>query len=586
MIEELVKRISDKLDGADFWIAACFVVAGVICWRLIGKTKKQEKKLLLRQIVSAIVLLILAVGFIWLNHRFCILEPIFSKNVTGILVTRMVGDDALNSLRGDLVGKLNAELQREAANQQIEVHAGTETPDESEGLVAAHNRARAIGQCLNANLVIWGRRIGEKKFYPRITVMAGPNDWIAAHERTRKEQNITELSLPQELVDEPFYLIHFAAGYSYFRQDNYKEALPHFEAALRRKGGSDDELADLQFFTAFCDYSLAAGQKDMSAKLLEAIELYLKAANVYKKQNNQDNWAVTQNNLGNAYGDLPAGDHVENLQKAIAAYEAALRVRTEKDFPVDWAMTQNNLGVVYTDLTTGDRDTNLQKAIAAFQAALRVRTERDFPVDWAMTQNNLGTAYGDLATGDPAVNLQKAIAAYEAALRVYNEKDFPVEWAASQNNLGNAYGDLETGDRATNLRNAIAAYEAALRVRTEKDFPVDWATTQHNLGSTYGNLETGDRAANLREAIAAYEAALQVRTEKDWPVDWAMTQNALGLTYMDITGGDRLENLKDAKNCFEAALRVYTERNFPKEHSDVAANLAEVENQFRTLAPQ
>jgi len=581
-MDQIIKRILGPLSGADLGIALSFLGAIVVCWLLLGATRKQERRVLLRQVTSALILVVLAVLAIWMKRRIILCGPVFSKSVTGIVVMRVVGDDVLNSLRGDLVGKLNAELQQEAADQQIEVHAGTETPDESEGLAAAHNRARAVGRCLNANLVIWGRKISEKKFYPRITVTAGPNDWIAAHERTRKEQSITELSLPPELVDEPFYLIHFAAGYAYFRQDNYKEALPHFEAALRRKGGSDDELADLQFFTAFCDYSLAAGQKDMSAKLLEAIDLYSKTADVYKRRSNQDNWAVTQNNLGNAYGDLPTGDHVANLQKAIAAYEAALQVRTEKDFPVDWAMTQNNLGVVYSDLTTGDRTANLRKAIAAYEAALRVRTERDFPVDWAMTQNNLGTAYGDLATGDRGENLQKAIAAHEAALRVYTEKDFPADWAATQNNLGNAYGDLPAGNLAENLKRAIAAYEAALRVRTEKGFPVDWAATQNNLGATYSDSVTGDRATNLQRAIAAFQAALRIRTEEDFPVDWAVTQNNLGLAYMAVTGGNRTDNLKNAKICFEAALRVYTEGAFPEEHSDVAANLADVEHQLRS----
>jgi tetratricopeptide (TPR) repeat protein len=314
MIEELIKRILDKLSGADFWIAAGFLVVGVVCWLLIGKTKKQEKRLLRQQIVSAIVLLILAAGFIWLNHRFFIRELIFSKNVTGILVMRMVGDDALNSLQGDLVAKLNAELQKEAPGQQIEVRARAETLEESEGLTAAHERARAIGQRLNAKLVIWGRKIGDKKFYPRITVMAAPKDWSAARERTHEEQSITELHLPEEVVDEPFYLIHFAAGYVYYGQNDYKEALRHFKAALVRKGATRDELADLQFFTAFCHSELAAGQKNMTADLREAIELYENAGKVYEARSNLDHWASVQNNLGSAYCNLPDGDRVANLQ--------------------------------------------------------------------------------------------------------------------------------------------------------------------------------------------------------------------------------------------------------------------------------
>ncbi len=80
---------------------------------------------------------------------------------------------------------------------------------------------------------------------------------------------------------------------------------------------------------------------------------------------------MTQNNLGNAYGNLPTGDREANLQNAIACYEAALRVRTERDFPVNWATTQNNLGNAYWSLPTGNRGANLQKAIACYEAAIR-----------------------------------------------------------------------------------------------------------------------------------------------------------------------------------------------------------------------
>jgi tetratricopeptide (TPR) repeat protein len=631
-MEAIFRHILGELKGANLWIALGFLAAGIVCWRLIGTTKRREQKVLRRQVGAALILALLAGAVLWMNHHIFQREPDFAKDVTGILVMRFMGDDALNSLQGDLVAKLNVELGKEAADQKIEVHAGAETLDENRGLSASHKRARTVGEGLNARLVIWGRKIGEKKFYPRITVVAGPKDWVAASERTNDAQVITELQLPPELVDEPFYLIHFTAGYSYYNRDSYIEALPHFKAALQRKGGSKDELADLQFFTAFCQHSLAAGQKNMTADLLEVIELYQNAAKVYEGRTDQGNWAATQNNLAAAYFALPTGDRAANVQKAIAALEATLRVYTEKDFPVDWAMTLNNLGAAYADLPTGDRAANLQKAIAAYESALRVRTEKDFPVAWAATQTNLGVAYNALPTEDRAANLQKALAAYEAALRVYTEKDFPEAWAMTQNNLGVAYGALPTGDRAANLQKAMAAYEAALRVRTEKTFRVDWAMTQNNLGMVYVALPTGDRAANLQKAIGAYEAALRVRTERDFPAEWAITQNNLGSAYAElptgdgaanlqkartafeaalrvrtekdyptawamtqhnlgvvytaITVGNRAENLKKAKLCFEAALRVYSENGFPENHRRVAARLAETEQQLRSLAPK
>jgi tetratricopeptide (TPR) repeat protein len=486
IMDEIFKRILDKLKGVDFWIAVGFLAAGFICWRLIGTTKVEEKEVLHRQVWAALGLAAAAGSAIVIHRYFFVRKPTFTQNVTGILVMRIVGDDSLDSFQGDLIASLNANLEKEAVGQQIEVHPGTKALDETHNSVtAAHQRARTIGQRLNAQLVIWGRKSGDKKFFPRITVVAGGG---AFGERTHDVQNITEVRLPEDVVDEPFYLIHSLAGYSYYAHDNYKEALPHFRAALRRKGSSVNELADLQFLVAFCDYSLAVGQKNMTVNLEEAIGLYEKAAKVYDETSNENKWARTQNNLGIAYGNLPTGDRVANLQKAIAAYEAALTVLTEKDFPVDWAMTQNNLGNAYSELPTGDRAANLQKAIAAYEAALTVRTEKDFPVEWAATQNNLGLAYSDLPTGNRAANLQKAIAACEAALRVYTEKDFPVEWAMTQNNLGLLHASVTGGNRTENMKNGKVCFEAALRVYTESGFPEDHRNAAAHLADVEHQL--------------------------------------------------------------------------------------------------
>src|SRR5579863_1292040 len=264
-----------------------------------------------------------------------------------------------------------------------------------------------------------------------------------------------------------------------------------------------------------------------------------------------------QNNLGNAYWNLPGGDRQANLERAIACYEAALQVRTREAFPVQWAMTQNNLGTAYRNLPGGDRQANLERAIACYEAALQVYTREAFPVQWAMTQNNLGTAYWNLPGGDRQANLERAIACYEAALQVYTREAFPVQWAMTQNNLGTAYRNLPGGDRQANLERAIACYEAALQVYTREAFPVQWAMTQNNLGNAYSELPGGDRQANLERAIACYEAALQVRTREAFPVQWAGTQNNLGTAYWNLPGGDRQANLERAIACYEAALAVF-----------------------------
>ncbi len=192
----------------------------------------------------------------------------------------------------------------------------------------------------------------------------------------------------------------------------YFQLLDRADDALRAPGGEPQRQARLSVATEQenIDRALAWSQQhdvSMFRKLVVAYSLYLSqraAFSLMVKLTEQalvglserdfpTDWAMTQNNLGTAYNDLPTGDRAHNLQQAIACYEAALRVYTERDFPTDWAATQNNLGTAYSDLSTGDRAHNLQQAIACYEAALRVRTERDFPTNWAMTQFNLALLY-------------------------------------------------------------------------------------------------------------------------------------------------------------------------------------------------
>ncbi|AFZ25074.1 hypothetical protein Cylst_2881 [Cylindrospermum stagnale PCC 7417] len=313
---------------------------------------------------------------------------------------------------------------------------------------------------------------------------------------------------------------------------------------------------------------------DKAENLEKAIAAYIDALQIYTRADFPQDWATLQNNLGNAYSDRIRGDKAENLEMAIAAYTAALQIYTHADFPQNWATLQNNLGTANLYRIRGDKAENLEMAIAAYSSALQVLTRADFPQNWATTQSNLGTAYSQIIRGDKAENLDQAIAAYSAALEVYTRPDFPQDWAGTQNNLGNAYLYRIRGDKAENLENAIAAYTAALQVLTRANFPQDWATLQNNLGNSYRDRIRGDKAENLDQAITAYTAALQVRTRADFPQNWATTQNNLGNSYRDRIRGDKAENLEKAIAAYSAALQVRTRADFPQYHVETSVDLA------------
>ena len=579
----IVDKILGQLSGFDLWFAIILLIIGLAGCYYLGETMQDGKRKVKLQfaLIGALVL----IGVLEIAVHAFLFSPaaVFSNETAGILVLRIEGDDAKNSLQRDLVRTLNTELSEEAPGFKIIVRSENSMVSEDMGLALAHQEARQLGKKSRAQLMIWGTQVGEQKFHPRLTIVEDQPRTLTFGERTLSAQNLGEVNLSPELVSHPIHVINFVIGYTLFEHKDFAAALARFKTILARPMTSAIELTDSRYFAGNCHFYLAQSSKEPAWHLQQAIAYYDTVLSFYTEQNFPKAWAIVQNDVGNAYVDLPTGDRSANLQKAISAYEAALRVYTEKDFPTGWAMAQNSLGVAYLRLPTGDYAKNVQKAITALDAALRVYTEKDFPADWAKTQNNLGTAYSNMKTGDRHENLQKAIAAYEAALRVRTEKDFPLDWAITQNNLGTIYWALSSDGQGGNLERAIAAYEAALRVRTEKGFPLKWAVTQNNLGIAYASLTTGDKKENLQKSIAAFEAALRVTTKENFPGEWAMTQNNLGNAYVDLPTEDRYANLIKAVAHFENALQIWTAQADPEGYQMASTNLQDAQSQLHKL---
>jgi CHAT domain-containing protein len=256
------------------------------------------------------------------------------------------------------------------------------------------------------------------------------------------------------------------------------------------------------------------------------------ARNVFSQENVEQVVGITRviQNLCNKLQQFPSTSRANNLEIAIIGYQTLLEVYTRDAFPEDWAGTQNNLGNAYLYRIRGERADNLELAIDAYNQSLKVYTRDAFPEDWAGTQNNLGEAYRTRIREERADNLELAIDAYNLSLKVYTRDAFPEDWAGTQNNLGNAYSDRIIGERADNLKFAIEAFNLSLEVYTREAFPEDWARTQNNLGLAYSERIRGEKADNLELAIAALNLSLEVRTPTAFPIDCLRTGRNLGIT--------------------------------------------------------
>ena len=281
-------------------------------------------------------------------------------------------------------------------------------------------------------------------------------------------------------------------------------------------------------------------------------------------------WSDVLNDIGNLYWMLSRQESVVDesltyLDQAIAAYQQALAKTNPDTRPHNYAMIQNNIGSAYGDMARFRTPAeSLQQSVTAYELALRYRPLHDDPARYAATQNNLGTAYWNLAQHQqPVRRLKQAIAAYFEALRYYSPTCEPMHYAMIQNNLGTAYWNLAqqpqanlgigtaTGKNlsaADLLERAIAAYCAALVYRTLEVAPAAYAATQNNLGTAYWQLATlldsqpDQRHEQLQQAIVAYKAAIAAveslaAASTSFPslsFDPAATHNNLGLAYYQL----------------------------------------------------
>ncbi len=262
------------------------------------------------------------------------------------------------------------------------------------------------------------------------------------------------------------------------------------------------------------------------------------------------------NDLGNLYWMLSRfppnpEQRLLYLEQGIAAYHLAL-THVSSEQSQSYAMIQNNLGAAYGDLARyREPIENLQCSITAYEEALRHRKPESEPSKYASTQNNLGTAYWHLAQHhQPALHLKQAIVAYNESLSFYNPEQEPLHYAMIQNNLGTAYWNLAQHEQPEEFLNlAISCYRIALIYRTAEVNPAAYAATQNNLGTAYWHLANRSKdqpeayQAALRSAIAAYETALNtVEQLNQTPhgagtkltFDLYATHNNLGLAHYQV----------------------------------------------------
>jgi hypothetical protein len=138
-------------------------------------------------------------------------------------------------------------------------------------------------------------------------------------------------------------------------------------------------------------------------------------------------FAIVQNNLATAFLSIPFTDDTGKMREALAvqAFEEGLKVVTLIDHPVEYAMLQNNLGNALQYVSSSHRVENGFRALEAYDEALKVRTLRDMPEAYANTIANKANCLSNLPddpenpeSGNPR-NVMAAIALLREAQGIF-----------------------------------------------------------------------------------------------------------------------------------------------------------------------
>lgn len=311
-----------------------------------------------------------------------------------------------------------------------------------------------------------------------------------------------------------------------------------------------------------------------SRQIEKRVQLCQRALVMVTRHENEELWAILQNELGNSLRQHPRGDRSENIEQAIVAFNQALKVITYEDFPEHWVGIQNNLAIAHRKRIRGNHADNIEQSISLLKKILKIVARKDFPERWADTQSHLANAYCDRIRGKRSDNLNLAVIAFKRALEVFTRADFPNRWADIQNNLANAYFNFISGGRAKNLENAITALQDSLKIRNRVDFPEKWMETQGNLAIAYQNRIYGDRADNIEQSIIICQQALNTIDHKELPNQWLVIQNTLAIAYRKRIYGNRVDNIKQGIIAYEHALKVRIREALPKQWAMIQGNLA------------
>jgi tetratricopeptide (TPR) repeat protein len=203
--------------------------------------------------------------------------------------------------------------------------------------------------------------------------------------------------------------------------ESLKEAWGCYDSALPmlKERGKPEEVAELEMNLGLVQQSLAPAG---AARLHDAIQCYHRALRTFTRETFPQEFSILHNNLAIAYLSIPLADERGKMREALAvqSFEEVLKVINLVDHPSEYAMIQNNLGNALQYASSGHSLENNLRALDAYDEALKVRNPRDTPFEYANTISNKANVLRNLPDDPDSPGLGRR-ASLSKARELYRE---------------------------------------------------------------------------------------------------------------------------------------------------------------------
>lgn len=302
----------------------------------------------------------------------------------------------------------------------------------------------------------------------------------------------------------------------------------------------------IEYWIGEC-YDLVGDHQYKLENYAAAIDHYIQAREIWKKQINNEHWATSSSKIGSVYADR--GDYSKAIDYQFQSLKMSEKLGDEKDQSVNLG----NIGITYAL-----QDQNV-KALEYFDKSLKIAEKLGDKQSVAVKLGNIGLIFSNMG------ELEKALEYYIRSLKIAEEVGDEEGVAIKLLNIGIVYyqiaGKVKSIENPANELDYISKSEDYL-VRAMKMF--------EEQGDKSGVLETwfhigklNSKLKNKKLAEANFKNSLQIAEEIGSLADVQNASEQLSELYESIGNHDLA--LKYYKKYVRAYDSIYNEVNTEKQ---------------------